>query len=155
MREELQISQEEMKLTNEELLSTNEELLSTNDQLNSSMQNMQSLNEELHVLNFELQSNVNDFVLVNDDLKNLLNSTGIATLFLDKALNVRKFTDKVTDIYKLRKTDIGRPFIELVSDLQYPEIEIHARQVLQNHTFIENEITTNDGRCFNVRIMPY
>jgi two-component system, chemotaxis family, CheB/CheR fusion protein len=155
MREELQISQEEMKFTNEELLSTNEELLSTNDELNSSMQNMQSLNEELHVLNFELQSNISDFVVVNDDLKNLLNSTGIATLFLDKALNVRKFTDQVTNMYKLRKTDIGRPLNELVSDLQYPEMENHARQVLQDHTFIENEIATNDGRWFNVRIMPY
>ncbi len=99
MREEMQISQEELKFTYEELLSTNEELMSTNDELSFSMQGMQSLNEELHVLNFELQSNVNDFVVVNDDLKNLLNSTGIATLFLDNALNVRKFTEQVTNIY--------------------------------------------------------
>jgi len=155
MHTEMLLSQEELKFTNEELLSTNEELLSTNYELNSSMQNMQSLNEELHVLNFELQSNVNDFIVVNDDLKNLLNSTGIATLFLDKALNVRKFTDQVTNIYKLRNTDIGRPFNDLVSDLQYPQMESHARQVLQNHAFVENEIATNDGRWFIVRIMPY
>lgn len=155
LRKELQISQEEMKFINEELISTNEELLLTNDELNSSMQNMQSLNEELHVLNFGLQSNVNDFVVVNDGLKNLLNSTGIAMLFLDKKLKVRKFTDQVTNIYKLRNTDIGRPFNELASHFQYPEIESHARQVLQNHTFIENEIATNDGRWFNVKIMPY
>jgi two-component system, chemotaxis family, CheB/CheR fusion protein len=155
LREEMQTSQEELKSTNEELQSTNEELQSTNEELTTSKEEMQSLNEELQTVNVELQSKVSDFVQANDDMKNLLNSTEIATLFLDKELNIRRFTDQATKIFKLRKADIGRPFTDQASDLQYPEIDTHARQVLDNLVPIETAITTADGRWFNVRIMPY
>jgi two-component system, chemotaxis family, CheB/CheR fusion protein len=106
-------------------------------------------------VNIELQSKVNDYLRANDDLKNLLNSTEIATLFLDKELNIRRFTDQVTKIFKLREADIGRPFTDLVTDLLYPEIDNHAKEVLRTLAAIEKAITTNDGRWFNVRIMPY
>jgi len=154
-REEMQTSQEELKSTNEELQSTNEELQSTNEELTTSKEEMQSLNEELQTLNIELQSKVSDYRRSNDDMKNLLNSTEIATLFLDKELNIRRFTDHVTEIIKLRNTDLGRPFTDLVSDLKYPEIERHARQVLKTLVSVETAITTTHNRWFNVRIMPY
>ncbi len=155
LREEMQTSQEELKSTNEELQSTNEELQSTNEELTTSKEEMQSLNEELQTVNAELQSKINDFVQANNDMKNLLNSTEIATLFLDKELNIRRFTDSITNIFKLRPTDIGRPFTDQVSDLQYPEIGNHCRQVLKTLTSIETAIATNDNRWFTVRIMPY
>ncbi|NWJ52220.1 MAG: PAS domain-containing protein [Bacteroidetes bacterium] len=155
IREEMQTSQEELKSTNEELQSTNEELQSTNEELTTSKEEMQSMNEELQTVNAELQSKVSDFVRSNDDMKNLLNSTEIATLFLDKDLNIRRFTDHVSKIFKLRGVDIGRPFTELVSDLQYPEIESHALQVIKTLITIETAIETNDKRWFNIRIMPY
>jgi len=154
-REEMQTSQEELKSTNEELQSTNEELQSTNEELTTSKEEMQSLNEELQTVNMELQSKVNDFARTNDDMKNLLNSTEIATLFLDKDLNIRRFTDQMTNIFKLRSVDIGRPFTELVTDLQYPEIDKHARQVMKTLLTVETAITTCDKRWFDVRIMPY
>jgi two-component system, chemotaxis family, CheB/CheR fusion protein len=154
-REEMQTSQEELRSTNEELQSTNEELQSTNEELTTSKEEMQSLNEELQTVNIELQSKVSDFVRANDDMKNMLNSTEIATLFLDKDLNIRRFTDQVTKIFKLRKADIGRPFTDQVTDLKYPEIDEHARQVIKTLTSIETAITTHDGRWFTVRIMPY
>jgi two-component system CheB/CheR fusion protein len=155
IHEEMQTSQEELKSTNEELQSTNEELQSTNEELTTSKEEMQSLNEELQTVNIELQRKVNDFVRANDDMKNLLNSTEIATLFLDKELNIRRFTDQATHIFKLRIADVGRPFTDLVTDLQYPEIDTHARQVLKTLVSIETPIAANDGRWFNVRIMPY
>jgi len=154
-REEMQTSQEELKSTNEELQSTNEELQSTNEELTTSKEEMQSLNEELQTVNVELQIKVNDYARANDDMNNLLNSTEIATLFLDKELNIRKFTDKLTNIFKLRNSDVGRPFTDLVNDLLYPELEKHAQQVMKSLTFIETPITTSDKRWFNVRIMPY
>ena len=154
-REEMQTSQEELKSTNEELQSTNEELQSTNEELTTSKEEMQSLNEELQTVNVELQSKIGDFVLANNDMKNLLNSTEIATLFLDRELNVRRFTDSITEIIKLRKTDIGRPFTELASSLRYPEIDQQASQVLQTLIPIETAITTHDDKWFTVRIMPY
>jgi two-component system CheB/CheR fusion protein len=153
--EEMQTSQEELKSTNEELQSTNEELQSTNEELTTSKEEMQSLNEELQTVNAELQSKVDDFSRVNNDMKNLLNSTDIATLFLDKDLNIRRFTNEATKIFKLIKSDIGRPFTDQVSDLNYPDLATDASEVLRTLIFIQKQIPTKDGRWFSVRIMPY
>jgi two-component system CheB/CheR fusion protein len=154
-REEMQTSQEELKSTNEELQSTNEELQSTNEELTTSKEEMQSLNEELQTVNIELQSKVADYVRANDDMKNLLNSTEIATLFIDRNMNIRRFTDHVAQIFKLRNSDIGRPFTDLVTELEYPKLEGDAKKVLKTLIFSEIATSTRDGRWFNVRIMPY
>ena len=153
--EAMQSSQEELKFTNEELQSTNEELQSTNEELMSSKEEMQSLNEELQTLNAELQSKVDDFSRVSNDMKNLLNSTDIATLFLDKNLNIRRFTLQAVKIFKLIKSDIGRPFTDLVSDLIYPDLSEDILEVLKTLAYIKKQIPTNDGRWYSVRIMPY
>ena len=153
--EEMQTSQEELKSTNEELQSTNEELQSTNEELTTSKEEMQSLNEELQTVNAELLSKVDDFSRVNNDMKNLLNSTDIATLFLDKDLNIRRYTNQATKIFKLIKSDIGRPFTDQVSDLVYPELATDALEVLRTLVFIQKQIVTSDGRWFSTRIMPY
>ncbi len=153
--EEMQSSQEELKSTNEELQSTNEELQSTNEELTTSKEEMQSLNEELQTVNAELQSKVDEFSRVSNDMKNLLNSTDIATLFLDKELNIRRYTNQATKIFKLIKSDIGRPFTDLVTDLIFPELASDALEVLKTLVFIQKTIPAKDGRWFSVRIMPY
>ena len=153
--EEMQTSEEELKTTNEELQSTNEELQSTNEELTTSKEEMQSMNEELQTLNAELQSKIDDFSRVDNDMKNLLNSTDIATLFLDKELNIRRYTDRATKIFKLIKSDIGRPFTDQVSDLIYPELAADALEVLRTLVFMQKQIPTKDGRWFAIRIMPY
>jgi len=153
--EEMQSSQEELKSTNEELQSTNEELQSTNEELMSSKEEMQSLNEELQTLNAELQSKIEDFTSVNSDMKNLLDSTDIATLFLDKKLNIRRFTVQAVKIFKLIKSDIGRPITDLVSDLIYPDLPADALNVLKTLIYTKKQIPTKDGRWFSIRIMPY
>ncbi|MCX6223255.1 MAG: PAS domain-containing protein [Bacteroidia bacterium] len=154
-KEEMQTWQEELKSTNEELQSTNEELQSTNEELLTSKEEMQSLNEELLTVNVELRSKIEDYKLANDYVKNLLDSTEIPTIFLDKELNILRFTDNAINIFKLRHTDIGRPFTDLVTDLLYPEVGNHAQQVIKTLTTLENSIPTNDGRWFQVRIMPF
>lgn len=153
--EEVQTSQEELRSTNEELQSTNEELQSTNEELTTSKEEMQSLNEELQTVNAELQAKVEDYSRVNNDMKNLLNSTEIATLFLDKDLNIRRFTLAATKIFKLIKSDVGRPFTDQTSDLNYPGLADDALDVLRTLVFIQKEIPARDGRWFLVRIMPY
>jgi two-component system CheB/CheR fusion protein len=153
--EAMQSSQEELKFTNEELQSTNEELQSTNEELMSSKEEMQSLNEELQTLNAELQSKVDDFTRVSNDMKNLLNSTDIATLFLDNDMHIRRFTLQAVKIFKLIKSDIGRPFSDLVTDLVYPSLADDIIKVLKTLTFIKKQIPTKDGRWFSTRIMPY
>jgi two-component system, chemotaxis family, CheB/CheR fusion protein len=153
--EEMQTSQEELKSTNEELQSTNEELQSTNEELTTSKEEMQSLNEELQTVNAELQSKVDEFSRVNNDMKNLLNSTDIATLFLDKELNIRRFTNQATKIFKLIKSDIGRPFTDQVSNLIYPELADDALEVLRTLIYIEKQIPAKNGCWFSIKIMPY
>jgi two-component system CheB/CheR fusion protein len=144
-----------LKSANEELQSTNEELQSTNEELTTSKEEMQSMNEELQTLNHELQAKVEDLSLANDDMRNLLESTDIATLFLDAELKVRRFTAQTTRIIKLIPGDIDRPITDLASDLVYPELAADARAVLQTLVFKETQVTTTDGRWFLMRIMPY
>ena len=154
-REEMQTSQEELKSTNEELQSTNEELQSTNEELTTSKEEMQSLNEELQTVNQELQAKVDELSRSNNDMKNLLNSTDIATLFLDGELRVRRFTTPTVAIIKLIPADVGRPITDIASDLDYPDLADDAREVLRTLVFREKQAGTRDGRWFSVRIMPY
>jgi chemotaxis methyl-accepting protein methylase len=154
-REQMQNSQEELKSANEELQSTNEEMQSTNEELTTSKEEMQSLNEELQTVNAELQCRLNELSLASNDMKNLLNSTEVATLFLDKNLRVRRFTTQATKIIKLIPGDVGRPITDLASELLYPELCDDAREVLLNLGSLEKPVVTRDGSWFSVRIMPY
>lgn len=153
--EEMQTSQEELRSANEELQSTNEELQSTNEELTTSKEEMQSLNEELQTLNAELQAKVDEHTRSSNDMKNLLNSTDIATLFLDNELNVRRFTPQATKIIKLIAGDVGRPVTDLASELHYPDLAKDAREVLRTLASAEKPIGARDGRWFSVRVMPY
>jgi two-component system CheB/CheR fusion protein len=154
-REEMQSSQEELKSTNEELQSTNEELQSTNEELTTSREEMQSLNEELQTVNAEQQSKLDEVSRVNDDMRNLLNSTEIATIFLDSDLHIRRFTTGADKLFKLRPGDVGRPLSEIVTDLLYPGLNDEAREVLRTLVFSEKQISTTNARWYTVRIMPY
>ena len=80
--------------------------------------------------NAELQSKLSDFEAVNNEMKNLLNSTEIATLYLNKEINIRRFTDAVIKIFKIRIIDVGRPITELVSDLKYFEMDRDTKKKL-------------------------
>jgi two-component system CheB/CheR fusion protein len=154
-REEMQSSQEELRSTNEELQSTNEELQSANQELTSTKEELQSLNEELHTVNAELQFKVDELLHANNDMKNLLDSTDIAIVFLDNELHVRRFTTQSTRIMKLIPGDIGRPITDIASDLLYPALPEDVREVLRTLVFIEKQIATRRGSWFAVRVMPY
>ena len=154
-REQMQTSQEELKSSNEELQSTNEELQSTNEELTTSREEMQSLNEELQTVNAEQQSKMDELSRLNNDMRNLLNSTEIVTVFLDHDLHVRRFTNGADKLFKLIPTDVGRPLSDIASDLSYPEMYAEAQDVLRTLVFSEKQVTTRDGRWYSVRIMPY
>ncbi|MDQ5911761.1 MAG: two-component system, chemotaxis family, CheB/CheR fusion protein [Pseudomonadota bacterium] len=153
--EEMQTTHEELKSANEELQSTNEELQSSNEELTTSKEEMQSLNEELQTVNAELQAKVEELSRANNDMKNLLNSTDIATIFLDEELRVRRFTTKAATLIKLIPSDVGRMVTDIASDLIYPGLAIDVAEVLRTLMFIEKPIHTRDERWFTARIMPY
>ena len=154
-RDEMQTSQEELKSTNEELQSMNEELQSTNEELTTSKEEMQSMNEELQTVNHELQAKVDELSRTSNDMKNLLNSTDIATLFLDDRLLVRRFTTQTASIIKLIPGDFGRPITDIVTALDYPELAEDTHKVLRKLAFVEKQVSARDKRWFTVRIMPY
>ncbi len=153
--EELETSNEELKSTNEELQSTNEELQSANEELETSKEEMQSLNEELQTVNAELQSKLDDLAQANDDMQNLLNSTAIATVFLDQKLQIKRYTTEATKLIKLIASDVGRPIGDLTSSLVYDQLQADAEEVLQKLGFKEKEVQTRDGEWRQVRISPY
>ena len=155
LRQETRASQEELQATNEELQSTNEELQSANEELTTSKEEGQSMNEELQTINGELQSKLDDLALAQSDMQNLLNSTDIATLFLDNGLNVRRFTEQIVRVIHLRDGDIGRPLSELATTLIYPDLHADVKDTLRTLIFSEKQIATTDGHWFTVRIMPY
>lgn len=155
LREAMRASEEERQAAIEELQSTNEELQSANEELTTSKEEGQSMNEELQTINAELQSKLDDLALAQSDMQNLLNSTDIATLFLDKDLNVRRFTDQIKRIINLREADIGRPLSGLTTTLNYPELHTDAKNTLRTLAFSEKEISTTDAHWFKIRIMPY
>jgi len=154
-REEMQSSQEELKSANEELQSTNEELQSTNEELTTSREEMQSLNEELQTVNAEQQSKMDELSRLNNDMRNLLNSTEIITVFLDHDLHVRRYTSGADKLFKLIPSDIGRPLSDISSKLLYPGMYDEAQEVLRTLVFSEKQIASDDGSSYLVRIMPY
>ncbi len=154
-RQELQTFREEMQTSQEELQSSNEEYQSTNEELTTSKEEMQSLNEELQTVNQELQTKVEDLTRANNDVKNLLDSTDIAVVFLDQDLRVGRFTAPATSIINLIPADAGRPITDITTDLRYPELAADAREVMRTLAFSEKAVATSNGRWFLVRIMPY
>jgi chemotaxis methyl-accepting protein methylase len=154
-RGQTQTPQEELKSANEELQSTNEELKSTNEDLTTSREEMQSMNEELQTINQELEPRVEQLSQLNNDMKNLLDSTEIGTVFLDAELCVRLFTAGSNRVFKLIPGDVGRPITDIASELAYPGLADDAREVLRTLAVHEQTAAVGDGRWFLVRIMPY
>jgi len=153
--EELETSNEELKSSNEELQSTNEEMQSTNEELETSKEELQSLNEELVTVNAELQGKIDELSHSNDDMKNLLDSTKVATIFLDGDLCIKRFTSDATKVINLIPGDVGRPIAHLVSNLQQDSLAADARQVMDSLVPKERQVRTNDGRWYLNHVIPY
>lgn len=155
LREEANTAHEEITAANEELQSANEELQSMNEELTISREELQSLNEELRVINAELLSKVTELSTLTSDLTNLLDSTELATIFLDTDLNIRRYTPFATRLFKLLPVDMGRPLSHIVSDIGYPQLLDDAAAVLRSLVRSEKSASNSTGQSFNVRIMPY
>jgi two-component system CheB/CheR fusion protein len=153
--EELEAANEELISTNEELQSTNEETQSANEELKTSKEEMQSLNEELQTVNAELRSKIDELSHVNDDMTNLLNSTEVATIFLDLQLQIKRYTPSATRVMALIPSDIGRPISDLTSNLDYPELVADATEVLNTLVAQSKEARTQSGTWYLARIIPY
>lgn len=153
--EEYESSQEEMKASNEELQSMNEELRSTMEELETSKEELQSMNEELTTVNQENRHKVEELRQLSSDLQNLMTSTQIATLFLDRELRILRFTPPVSEIFNIRVSDRGRPLGDLTHRLGYDELTNDAERVLDKLTPIGREVQSQGGDWYLTRVLPY
>ena len=147
---------EELRSSNEELQSVNEELQSTNEELETSREEIQSINEELNTVNAQLSAKVEQLDRNNSDLKNLFESTKVATVFLDPYFIIRSFTPEIASIYNLIPSDIGRPLTDIVSQLTYTTLREDVQTVLQTLQPLEKRVQRQDGSAhYLMRILPY
>lgn len=153
--EQYETSLEELKASNEELQAINEELRSATEELETSKEELQSVNEELTTLNHELKLKVDELSRSNSDLQNLMTSTDIGVLFLDRQLNIKRFTPRVQNLFNVIPSDIGRPLAHLTHRLDYVDLRQAAAQVLVDLRMTDREVQSTDGRRFLVRLLPY
>ncbi|WP_369929532.1 CheR family methyltransferase [Xanthomonas sp. NCPPB 2632] len=153
--EESETSGEELKASNEELQSINEELRSATEELETSKEELQSINEELITVNHELKMKVDETAKVNDDLHNLVASTDIATVFVDRDMCIKRFTPRAADVFRLIPADVGRSLLDLNHSLDYPDLPADAEQAFHSLRSIDREVGSQDGRWYIARILPY
>ena len=154
-RENLQATIEELETSNEELQATNEELLASNEELQSTNEELQSTNEELFTVNAELQNKILELTELHNDLDNLLSATQIGNLLLDENMEVRRFSARICDIFKLMEGDIGRPITHITHHLQQCDPIALIREVQTSNKALEQEVQTTAGRWYLMRIVPY
>jgi two-component system CheB/CheR fusion protein len=153
--EQMEASNEELRASNEEIRSINEELRASNEELETTKEELQSLNEELHTVNNQLQAKVGELEHRTDDLNNLLNSSDVATLFLDLSLCIRWFTPSMKALLELRSTDIGRPISHFAQRFSGGDLVEDARNVLERLLPSDTEVTDDLGRWYLRHMMLY
>lgn len=153
--EHSEISTEELRASNEELQAINEELRSATEELETSKEELQSVNEELITVNYELKVKVEETGKANDDLNNLIASTDIATVFVDRALRIKRFTPRAADIFSIIASDLGRSLLDLTHRLDYDELADDVAATLDTLRPTEREVRSSEGRWYIVRLLPY
>ncbi|HEX6625630.1 MAG TPA: PAS domain S-box protein, partial [Pyrinomonadaceae bacterium] len=153
--EQYETQAEEMKASNEELQAMNEELRSSTEELETSKEELQSLNEELHTVNQELKVKIEELSHANNDFRNLMFSTDIGTVFLDRSLHIKLFTPRARDIFKLIPADVGRPLSDISSNFPHDGLLADIETVLDRLQSVEREVGTRDGRFYLMRVVPY
>lgn len=155
-KESLQASIEELETSNEELQAANEELVASNEELQSTNEELHSVNEELYTVNSEYENKISELLQLTRDIDNLLKSTEIGTVFLDKSLNIRKYTPTVTTVFNVLPQDLGRPIQHISSNLvDDGELLDNARRVLETGVPMLKEVRSHQGVWFLKRILPY
>ncbi len=153
--EQLESANEEMKASNEEITSMNEELQSTNEELETSKEELQSLNEELNTVNSQLQTKVEELEDRTNNLNNLLNSSDIATLFLDTRFAIRWFSPAMRGLFDILPTDVGRPVSHFAQKFDDGAFLMEAERVLRTLIPHQTEVRSDESRWYMRQIMPY
>src|SRR5262245_18828712 len=153
--EQYEVQHEELKASNEELQAMNEELRSAAEELETSKEELQSVNEELTTVNQELKIKIEELSQANNDFQNLMASTEIGTIFLDRSLRVKLFTPRARDIFNLIPADINRPLMDITNNLNYLDLHNDVERVLDKLQTVVREVKTFHDLWYLVRLLPY
>ena len=153
--EQYETQTEELKASNEELQAMNEELRASAEELETGREELQSVNEELTTVNQELKIKIEELSQANDDFKNLMSSTDIGTIFLDRALRVKLFTPRARDIFNLIPADVGRPLSDITTQLRGVDLLSDLERVMAHLQPIQSEVGTHEGCWYLMNISPY
>lgn len=148
-------STEELRASNEELQAINEELRSATEELETSKEELQSVNEELITVNHELKVKIEEAGQSNDDLKNLIASTDIATVFVDRQMSIKRFTPRASQLFNLIASDVGRSLLDITHRLDYDQLGADAAEAFDSLRVIEREVSCTDGKTYLARVLPY
>lgn len=151
----LQSTVEEAQSANEELQASNEELTASNEELQSTNEELHSVNEELYTVNAEHQRKIDELTELTDDMDNLLNSTNIHTLFLDRNLRIRRFTPGIRDTFNLMPQDTGRRFDSFTHNIKHDNLSVLVEKVVDSEDSVEQEVTDDRGNWYLLRVLPY
>ncbi len=154
-KENLQATIEELETSNEEMQATNEELVASNEELQSTNEELQSVNEELYTVNAEYQKKIAELSELTSDMDNLLESTEIGTIFLDRELKIRKFTPQIAQEFHLLPQDLGRPIDSFAHNIMHPELIDDLRRVVATEIPCEKDVQDRQGKWLFLRILPY
>jgi two-component system CheB/CheR fusion protein len=119
-----------------------------------SKDDLRSRNEELEALNNRLQATIEQPRATSRNHQNILDSTDLATLFLDAGLNVRFFTPAARSLFSIITSDLGRPLAELSRRFEDVDLLPDAWAVLASHTPIRREVRADDGDWFIRAMLP-
>ena len=145
----------ELQTLNEELQSINEEQRAATQELETGREEIQSINEELTTINQEHQSTIEELKRTNEDLQNLIESTEIGTVFLDRRMRIRRFTPAATSVFNFVLTDQGRPLSHITHRLRYTGLLEDVSSVLSSLESVEREVESDTGESYIMRINPY
>jgi two-component system CheB/CheR fusion protein len=154
-KENLQAAIEELETSNEELQASNEELQASNEELQSTNEELQSVNEELYTVNAEYQRKIGELTELANDMDNLLASTEIGTVFMDRQLRIRKFTPQIAETFSLLPHDVGRPIDAFTHKMDHPELLDDLKRVLASGEPVERELRGVGDKTLFLRILPY
>jgi two-component system, chemotaxis family, CheB/CheR fusion protein len=154
-REILQSTIEELETSNEELQATNEELVASNEELQSTNEELHSVNEELYTVNSEYQSKIEELQQLNADIGHLLEGTEVGTVFLDRDLRIRRYTERIGRVFRIQDRDMGRQIRDFSYSLQRPTLIAEIERALHDGVITEDEVRDENGRPHFLRILPY
>src|SRR6185503_18601214 len=79
----------------------------------------------------------------------------IPILILDTNRRIRRFTPRARSILNVLPSDVGRPFDDIKTNIEVPDLDRQIAEVVETLVVHEAEVQDRDGRWYRMQIRPY